>query len=52
MPGIWEEYAQFEVQEGDIKRANAVRWRSQQVLGGASVGGESGSQKRQRQRHA
>ncbi|CAM9944310.1 unnamed protein product [Pylaiella littoralis] len=30
LPSIWEEYAQFEIQEGDVKRANAVRWRSQQ----------------------
>jgi len=30
LPGIWQEYVDFEIQEGDIKRANAVRWRSQQ----------------------
>lgn len=30
LPGIWEEYARFEAQEGDVKRTNAVRWRAQQ----------------------
>lgn len=30
LPGIWQEYVDFEIQEGDVKRANAVRWRSQQ----------------------
>lgn len=31
LPGIWKEYVDFEMQEGDVKRANAVRWRSQQL---------------------
>lgn len=33
MPFIWEEYASFELQEGDVKRANAVRWRAQKSVG-------------------
>lgn len=29
-PEIWEEYGQFEAQRGNLKRANAVRWRVEQ----------------------
>ncbi|CAM9340045.1 unnamed protein product [Scytosiphon promiscuus] len=48
LPGIWEEYAGFEMQEGDVKRANAVRWRSQQKQQQQQVSSASGSSKKQR----
>eukprot|EP00903_Cladosiphon_okamuranus_P011411 g10754.t1 len=30
LPCIWQKYVDFEIQEGDVKRANSVRWRWQQ----------------------
>ncbi|CAN0519162.1 unnamed protein product, partial [Ectocarpus sp. 12 AP-2014] len=47
-----EEYAQFEIQEGDVKRANAVRWRSQQQQQTDSglAGGLTSSTGRKKQR--
>ncbi|CBN75272.1 conserved unknown protein [Ectocarpus siliculosus] len=52
LPAIWEEYAQFEIQEGDVKRANAVRWRSQQQqqTEGGLGGGVTSSTGRKKQR--
>lgn len=43
MPGIWEEYALFELREGDVKRANAVRWRAKQNLPQVSGSANNGN---------